>query len=292
MRRKRTGIGQTVVVPYGKRVKLTTATNYKTHGRGTSVFYTTSDLPRGFFNPEMSLMRRRFKRGVPYRKTKVAARYRRRSMPARMRGFYRKVGYYKRFTGDSGELKFHDVDLSLANIPQIGLRNADLLTIAEGNGEEERIGRKITIKSILIRANALLPGGTNLAQASETVRFMVVQDTQANGAQAAATDVLETANYKAFNNLANSSRFRVMLDKQLTLRCSAGSGNGTTDNHLQNEYNFNFYKKCSIPIEYDNTASTGAISTIRSNNILVFAFGRAGGIADISGKIRFRFADK
>lgn len=30
--------------------------------------------------------------------------------------------------------------------------------------------------------------------------------------------------------------------------------------------------KCNIPIEYDNTATTGAITTQRSNSIAVLAF--------------------
>ncbi len=49
-----------------------------------------------------------------------------------------------------------------------------------------------------------------------------------------------------------------------------------------------FYKKCDMPIEFNNT--TGAIAEIRSNNLGVM-LGSSSGAAGFTSKFRLRFSD-
>ena len=55
----------------------------------------------------------------------------------------------------------------------------------------------------------------------------------------------------------------------------------------------NIYKRVNIDMEYDNSAATGAITTITSNNIFLLA-GTAGSSDDlisVGGTCRLRFTD-
>ncbi len=191
------------------------------------------------------------------------------------------------------EIKFHDIDIDDTDVSNTGTIQAALLTIPEGNREEQRIGRKLVIKKILWRYNILLPTTATAAETSDIVRVMLIQDKQANGAQPAVLDILETADYQSFRQLANSQRFIILHDKTHVLNCGAGSGRGSTDtlSYGETERQGTFYKDCNIPIEYDNSASSGVITSIRSNNITCLLISRGGHTA-FTSKIRFRFSDR
>ncbi len=209
------------------------------------------------------------------------------------RGFVRTGGYYGRFAGPGTEYKFHDIDINDATVASGGTIQADLLTIPEGNGEEERIGRQITIKKILWRYNIILPSTATATDTSDIVRVMLIQDKQCNGAQPAVADILESDDYQSFNNLSNSKRFRVLYDKTHAMSAHSGSGRGTTDtlSYGEVEMQRSWFKNCNMQIEYDNTATTGVITSIRSNNITCLLVGRSG-VAAFSSKLRIRYSDR
>ncbi len=213
---------------------------------------------------------------------------RRRFVPGRDRT----GGYYGRYTGGSSELKFHDIDLLDAAVSAIWTVQPVLLTIPEGNGESDRIGRKIVIKSIGMRYSVKLPTTATAANTSDSIRVVLFQEKQANGAVSAKLDVMETDNYFSFRNLANVGRYRILYDQVHDLSTPAGSGRGTTDTLSYGEtiLNASFYKNCNIPIEYDNSANDGTIGTIRSNNIMLM-LGSDTGLLAFTGKMRFRYSD-
>ncbi len=191
----------------------------------------------------------------------------------------------------SGELKFHDVDLDDAGISS-GVSVTDSINkIAQGVTESTRVGRKCTIKSINWRYQIKMPQRVDSALGSDTVRVIMYLDKQANGAIAASTDLLETADYQSFNNLGNSGRFLVLHDKTVDMNAQNGYGNGTTNASGELHHSFTFFKKCDIPIEFSSTA--GAITEIRSNNIGVFLISKDGTSTGVSfdSKIRLRFSD-
>ena len=230
------------------------------------------------------------KRFTPYGK-----RQRARQIPRGGAGYLRRAGYYGRFRGrrataNPPELKFHDLDIDDAVVAGGGtIAQASCNLIAQGVTESQRIGRKCSIRSINWRFNVDLPIiALGTGSANEQVRVILYLDKQCNGAAAAVTDIVESANYQTFNNLANKSRFRTLMDRVYVLNPQAGAGDGTTNDFSEFSIADTFFKKCNIPIEFD--ATTGAITEIRSNNIGVLLLGKSG-VAQFESKMRLRFED-
>lgn len=200
----------------------------------------------------------------------------------------RRRRYARRQSGK--ELKYFDTALSFTfdttgEVPATG----QLLTIAQGVDENQRVGRKCVIKSIQLRGSTV---GVPAAAASfaTTVYLYVVLDKQCNGAAAAVTDVFTSADLsKAFRVLDNQDRF-VILKK---LRMRHVSQAGVTTAYNVTNIPFDFYKKCNIPIEYDNSVTTGAIGSIRSNNIFLIAGAdsQSDDLVTLGGNCRVRFSD-
>ncbi len=233
----------------------------------------------------------------PYKTWRTGARTAgRRRAPSRFAGYYRKSGYYGRYGAGSAkpELKFHDIDVDDAVIAAgATIQNAGTINIiAQDTTESTRVGRKCTIRNINWRYKMRLPATSTQVDTGDTVRMILYLDKQCNGTTAVTTDILETADFQSFNNLANKSRFRILLDRTYPMFAMAGSGRGTTDTLAFGETIKvgTFFKKCSIPIEYDNTATTGALTTIRSNNLGVMLLSESG-LASFSSKFRLRFSD-
>jgi len=211
-------------------------------------------------------------------------------------GYSRRSGYYGRFTGPgySRELKFFDTGISFnadatAEIPATG----QLALIPQDDTQSGRDGNKAVIKSITMHGIAnLVPGAA--ASATDVLYFYLIQDTQANGAAATVADansgIFTGANLSTANHtIANSYRFRVL--KKWVITFNTGAGVATAFNQYVRTWSFN--KKCNIPIFYDASATTGALTTIRSNNLFLVA-GTAGNTDDViavQGTCRLRFSD-
>ncbi len=204
-------------------------------------------------------------------------------------GYTRIAGYYGRFAGRGAEKKFFDTTLGgTASTTAGAIVNASLNIVPEGNGESDRIGRKITIHNIRMRGQLNLfasPASTS----GTIVRVMVYQDMQTNGAAATVGDLLESANWRAYRNLANQSRFVVLLDKVMAISPQAATITSADVIATQNVARvFHFNKKCAIPIEFDNSATTGVITSQRSNNIGVLYIAEAATVTlDYICRIRY-----
>ncbi len=193
---------------------------------------------------------------------------------------------------NGAELKFHDLDINDAVIAQNGtIAQVTCVQIAEGIGEEQRVGRKLTVRSINWRFD--ITGGVQANTATpnhEVVRVILYLDKQANGATAAITDILEVDDYQSFNHLANKSRFRTLMDRTYNLDLVAATGADATSEWSLQAIQDTLFKKVNIPIEYDNTAADGSIATIRSNNIGVLLLSKFG-LASFGSKMRIRYSD-
>ncbi len=217
-------------------------------------------------------------------KRKKGRRRKKFTIPASMRGYVRTAGYY----GASRELKFHDLDVNDAAIAAGGTITEDsCLTIAQGDGESERLGRKCNVKSVNWRFLISMEDA-QVTGAADVVRVILYLDKQANGATAAVTDILEAADFQSFNNLANKSRFRTLMDRTYDIQRAAGQGNGTTYQYGEVFVSDSVYVSCNYPIEYDNSATTGVIATMRSNNIGVLLLSK-NGLCVFESKMRVRF---
>jgi len=210
----------------------------------------------------------------------------------RARGYLRTGGYYGRFAGARGrsaaagtELKFHDLNhTSAVVVAARTIASPSLNGIAQGVAEDERIGRKCTLKSLSLRGTILMPAATGTIVWTDEVRVIVYQDKQCNGAAPAVLDLLETATVEGYNNLANKGRFTTLMDKKMIVSRIPASSTvaGGQFKH------FNLYKKLNVPIEFNGAA--GALTEIRSNNIGVLAITK-NGLMELEYNVRVRYAD-
>lgn len=224
----------------------------------------------------------------PKRRRARAARRPRKIVP----GFTRRSGYYKRYTKAAqmlGEKKFLDTPLGLGAITT-ALKKTNLVVVPQGDTESSRIGRKCRVKKLFIKGSMKLASATLANATSERVKVFVVLDTQTNGAAFNATDLLETDNIDAFNNLANSSRFRVLKSRDYVFNPGGGVGGGGISwaevvKPLKMSFNMDHI------IEYDNSATTGAVTTQRSNSLWICAIAQDGNTVSIAGNARIRYLD-
>lgn len=163
-------------------------------------------------------------------------------------------------------------------------------TIAQGASVNQRVGKKILLKSLQMRG--LAQNGTTAS--TNDCAMLIVYDKRPTGALPAITDILVTANSQAMNNDANSGRFAILkrwdflmigpvtgtiATQQLT-DCSALSADFFLD--LQNR------------AEVFKAAATGAIGDIEEGALYVVTVGNipAGtGAASMVTTFRTRFID-
>jgi len=169
------------------------------------------------------------------------------------------------------EKKF--IDNLLTNTPPAGTSTfdtADLLNgVASGTTAVTRIGRKIRMKSILVRAEARM---NSLSTGGADIRIVIVYDKQANAALAVDTDVFAQDEFLSPNNLSNKDRFVTIMDKYLHIdtqnfQCSAI-----------------WYKKIDLETMF-NANTTGGITDITSGSVLMFV-AQSGGIATNVPQVR------
>ncbi len=253
-------------------------------------------------HPKSWLKRRRMvgtkrKRADFYGSRKRARTYggrgaRRPAIPANLRGRVRTTGYYGGSSAaGGGELKFHDIAVFDAVVAQVGtIQNAGTINIIpQGTTEVERIGRKCTVKKIGLRYHITLPGQESGATAlsGDTVRVILYKDKQCNGFTATVAGILKDDDWLSFNNLANKSRFLILMDRTHDINyggiTSEGAG-AVTQGRVVDSYSY--YKKCNIPLEFSDV--TGALTEIRSNNLGILLISE-NGQAGFLGQVRLRF---
>lgn len=211
---------------------------------------------------------------------------RRQGNPFSPAGFFRREGYYGRFLR-GGELKFLDTVVTLGNVATAGTLSTTLCAVPQDDSASGRDGRQITIKKISYHGQ-LTTDGTALNQ--ERIRIVVVQDKQTNGALGTVLNVLQTADANSFRNLENIHRFNVLKDFEVPMPPKTVNTAATTA--MAQLIPIKFSLNCNIIVDYDSSASTGVVSTQRSNGIFMFAISGGSATADIAGICRIRYADK
>lgn len=226
------------------------------------------------------------------------------SIGPRNRGFVRTGGIYGRFQPRGPELKYFDTPLELDMDPSERNRfvtssngtTGYLLYIPQGTAANQRIGRKITVKSIYIRLHITsLPFKGLSAVAPETDlslvdnRFVVylMLDKQANGALPPSSDIFNPVTIRgALRKLENSERFQVLATMQSDSKKRTPTivPNGPAfDVHSPAEVQYHeLYKRVNIPIEYNGPS--GDPAEVRSNNLFL-AYGCLDTFSPVTGSI-------
>jgi len=214
-------------------------------------------------------------------------------------GVTRSIGYYGRFTGPSGELKFLDSAVSETPIGINGtvLGAGSLNLIAQGAGESQRVGRKVTLTKVMFRGIGFMAGDTTGGTAAESVssnqmRIILYWDKQCNGAVATAGGILGpgTVTIDSFNELVAKDRFRILKDKIIDFNRTTSVHDGTDFVPGSVTRKVFFSKNCNIPIEFEG--ATGALTEIRSNNLSFLLVSRnATSPLTFTGTCRIRYSD-
>lgn len=209
----------------------------------------------------------------------------------RLRGVRPKARLTKRFSGPSKELKFLDTTLAFAvdataEIPATG----QLTLIPQDDTQSGREGRKCIVKSIWIKGVFSAAFGTAGVAQADVAYVYVMQDTQANGAAPAVGDantgIFTSATLRdSGRTLSNVDRFKILHKFTIQMQNQSDQSAGVTVVRP-----VEWYTKCQIPIEYDASVTTGALTSIRSNNIfLVAGSAITDDIINFNGICRIRF---
>jgi len=187
-------------------------------------------------------------------------------------------------------LKFVGITLIDAVVAVTGSVNTQIFIIPDGDAQSEKAGLRIMIKSIQIRFVLTLPSTATLSNSVDICRVILVQDRQCNGALPSVDDILNGASFVNLKNVENTRRFSTLLDRSISINSMGAQGNGTVFTSLPAIKHFSFYKTMNMPVYYNNSANTGVITTINSNN-LVMLFISENGNCGLKARIRVRYTD-
>lgn len=141
------------------------------------------------------------------------------------------------------EKKLNDVSLSFAVSSTASISN--LCNIAEGDDLNQRAGRSIKAKSLLLRGNLNISGSAT----ASVFRFMVVIDTMYLSAKPAIQDILDNGTVTSAMNITSTAgqRFKVLWDHM-----------GHLDNTNNKIWTFKKFFKLGQHIKYSNTTAADA----------------------------------
>ena len=152
------------------------------------------------------------------------------------------------------EKKYVDNDYSNTSVGSTGNLIATYTTMAQGLGDQARMGNTIKGKSIsgkIIATKSTIPTTTQL-------RLLWVLDKECDGAAPVLSDVLDSVNTLAGVNRNFSKRFVILKDKLVTL---SSGGNDIRS--------MKFFFPTDFHIHFDG--STSAITDAKENHVFLYA---------------------
>lgn len=216
----------------------------------------------------------------PRRADVIVTAGRRRMAPLRTGGFY---GLWNGRRAD--ELKTID-STATTDIPTAGLVNT-ISGVAAGTDYNNRIGRKIMMKSLLLRF-ALSPIATASAPIGDVVRIIVFYDTQTNGVLPTIAQLLQNSQFDDPLNLDNRDRFRVIMDKYIGMPASAYTAGALTAGSPTPK-TMTKYRKFRLEGIFSGT--TAAVGSIATGGIFIAYLSRTNTVTNITWDARIRFVD-
>lgn len=225
-----------------------------------------------------------------------------------VKGFIRRSGYYGRFIKSritkNPELKFFDTVNAGNTISQAGeVMQPSLNDVDVGGGQNQMIGRQITIKSISgfiqLGRNSQTETSLTLIEQTETARVALILDKQSNGATPTWAAIYQVLDIHSPLNMMNTKRFKVLKEWIHTSNATVNAYVAnvapptTTVTYFRAEdfAMYKFYLPVNITIDYAPQAgSARALSEIRSNNLIVAAISESGSVY-YSCYIRIRYSD-
>lgn len=171
------------------------------------------------------------------------------------------------------ERKVNDINSTLYQVNTTG--SVTLLCCPSlGSDMNNRIGRKIMLKSCYIRGRVYLESITAAQNNPQQARMMIVYDQQPNGVAPAITDLLVESLPTSQLNLNNRDRFKILCDKEYVFDWSIYSNTATQAVatagrciHLVKKY-----KKLNLETIF-NAVNGGSIADIASGALFMVWIG-------------------
>lgn len=171
------------------------------------------------------------------------------------------------------------------------------MVIPQDDTPSGREGRKVTVKSLELKMQSTFASPASGATPQASVAYIyLIQDTQANGAVPAVTGDagIFTATFAGYpglmtKQLANEGRFRIL--RKYVFHHNPGYNNTGGAIVISDVQYQTDYIKLNLPIAYDASVATGALASIRTNNL--FLVSGSDGTSDdtitmnISSRIRY-----
>ncbi len=206
------------------------------------------------------------------------------------------------------ELKFYDQKLigSALTAPTDGSGGEHdpsatvlLNTVIQGDGESNRDGRKMTMRSIYVdgQVNVSSQSSKNTADEGTQIFLALVLDTQTNGATISSENVYVNPGANSITaaspmrNLQFTKRFKVLATRHFEMQNTAmtndsGSTGGVIIAGLSQR--FKIYKKLNLPVQFSGTTET--VANIVDNSLHLIAWCSSTTLAPkISYNSRLRF---
>lgn len=159
------------------------------------------------------------------------------------------------------ELKSYDLQNNTVPVgPVISLVQVPVRDLTLGVTSNQRIGRKVFAKSMLLVGKIYNAEPTTVNTTSDSVWFWIVVDRQANGATAVPTDVwLDTVGSRALKNLDQGPRFKILRCMEVKVDAVA------VGTHINQP--FELYLPLGLTVHWKGLANAPPYK----NDILVFA---------------------
>ncbi len=179
------------------------------------------------------------------------------------------------------ELKFFDTEITntvmSATWAALEPATTNLSAVAQGDGESNRDGRKYTIKSVHIKGfiETAVQESQTAPLSDILVRMVLVHDTQTNGAQLTATEVMDaggTDDINSFRNLGFTKRFRVLSDQTHRIeRLNTNEGAVNLFASPNTHYPFTMNKSFKTPMNVLMSDTGADIANVTDNSIHMIA---------------------
>lgn len=140
--------------------------------------------------------------------------------------------------------------------------------VAQGSDFNNRIGRKVTIKSVQLRGHFTSQDGE---VADCYCRLLIVYDRQPNGALPSVTDVLTASTSVSFMNLNNRERFVILAEHSIALADKSSLVAGDQWRGSPTTASVDIYRKVDLPVIFDGTGAT--IGDIQTGSLFVLSIG-------------------
>lgn len=200
-------------------------------------------------------------------------------------------GFYGLYTG-RGREELKVIDVQSGGNVATGTGGGSVILIngvAQGTDYTNRIGRKVMLKSCLLRMN-IVPNIANSSPQGDVVRVMIVYDCQTNAAAPVLSDILlnPTVTYQSPMNLNNRDRFKILADKFYIMNANVYTAGALTAGSPR-PVQIKIFKKMYMEEVFGGVGNT--VGSIQTGALWLVIVGANTAFSTFAYETRVRFVD-